>query len=304
MIVRDEKGTELKNLYDCCVGPANRGYRTEVDCNFFVLSVDLWDERGENEQNLVMHPNTSAAAIASSAATSPAIPTGYQHHGGYPPVEHQYYPNEYQSYAPHGSNPNYPHGYPATSAPYPPAPSSMHHSYGQPEEFPGQPGHTTGLFTRNLIGSLTASAFRLQDDNKEWGIWFITQDLSVRTEGTFRLKFSFLNLGLYPEPFVVLLTLGRQPESGDTRRPGVQLNRGTSRILATVMSEPFQVFSAKKFPGMIESTPLSKAFAGQGIRIPVRHGNNNETGSNGNAARGHQASNTPPEADMEDDEDN
>lgn len=37
------------------------------------------------------------------------------------------------------------------------------------------------------------------------------------------------------------------------------------------MSDPFQVFSAKKFPGMIESTALSKKFAAQGIRIPVRH---------------------------------
>lgn len=105
-------------------------------------------------------------------------------------------------------------------------------------------------------------------------------------------------------PLIELLTLGkRQPESGDTRRPGVQLNRGKSKVLVSVMSEPFQVFSAKKFPGMIESTPLSKAFAGQGIRIPVRHGNNNET--NGNANRGgHQASDTPPDADMEDEEDN
>jgi Velvet factor len=32
----------------------------------------------------------------------------------------------------------------------------------------------------------------------------------------------------------------------------------------------FQVYSAKKFPGVIESTPLSKAFASQGIKIPIR----------------------------------
>jgi hypothetical protein len=30
------------------------------------------------------------------------------------------------------------------------------------------------------------------------------------------------------------------------------------------------VYSAKKFPGVIESTPLSKCFAGQGIKIPIR----------------------------------
>jgi len=43
-----------------------------------------------------------------------------------------------------------------------------------------------GMFTRNLIGSLAASAFRLSDPEDKIGIWFILQDLSVRTEGCFR----------------------------------------------------------------------------------------------------------------------
>ena len=45
----------------------------------------------------------------------------------------------------------------------------------------------SGMFTRNLIGSLCVSAFRLDDPDRKPGIWFILQDLSVRTEGTFRL---------------------------------------------------------------------------------------------------------------------
>lgn len=48
------------------------------------------------------------------------------------------------------------------------------------------------------------------------------------------------------------------------------LNRQKCPVLAWSYSEPFQVFSAKKFPGVIESTPLSKAFATQGIKIPIR----------------------------------
>jgi len=44
----------------------------------------------------------------------------------------------------------------------------------------------SGMFTRNLIGSLAASAFRLEDADKRIGIWFVLQDLSVRTEGNFR----------------------------------------------------------------------------------------------------------------------
>lgn len=43
-----------------------------------------------------------------------------------------------------------------------------------------------GMYTRNLIGSLVSSAARLEDPNGKLGIWFVLQDLSVRTEGWFR----------------------------------------------------------------------------------------------------------------------
>jgi len=105
------------------------------------------------------------------------------------------------------------------------------------------------MFTRNLIGSLTASAFRLTDPDNKIGIWFVLQDLSVRTEGSFRLKMNFVNVGIN----------GRLNTSGQP-----------VPILASVFSEPFQVFSAKKFPGVIESTELSKCFATQGMKIPIR----------------------------------
>lgn len=48
------------------------------------------------------------------------------------------------------------------------------------------------------------------------------------------------------------------------------LNKGRAPVLAHVFSDKFQVYSAKKFPGVIESTVLSKCFAGQGIKIPIR----------------------------------
>ena len=46
-----------------------------------------------------------------------------------------------------------------------------------------QPG---GMFTRNLIGSLAVGAFKLTWPDNDLGVWFILQDLSVRTEGSFR----------------------------------------------------------------------------------------------------------------------
>ena len=51
---------------------------------------------------------------------------------------------------------------------------------------------------------------------------------------------------------------------------GNRLNTGSAPVLASTFSDIFQVFSAKKFPGVIESTPLSKCFATQGIKIPIR----------------------------------
>ena len=60
------------------------------------------------------------------------------------------------------------------------------------------------------------------------------------------------------------------------------LNHGSAPVLASVFSEPFQVFSAKKFPGVIESTPLSKCFALQGIKIPIRKDGVKGRGGGGN----------------------
>lgn len=48
------------------------------------------------------------------------------------------------------------------------------------------------------------------------------------------------------------------------------VNQHKAPILAATFSDAFQVYSAKKFPGVCESTPLSKCFATQGIKIPIR----------------------------------
>lgn len=41
-------------------------------------------------------------------------------------------------------------------------------------------------WSRNLIGSVAASAFCLNDTKKQEGIWFVLQDLSVRLEGKYK----------------------------------------------------------------------------------------------------------------------
>src|SRR6202012_3392725 len=56
------------------------------------------------------------------------------------------------------------------------------------------PRHT---YTRTLVGPLCANACRLKDEHRQLGIFFLFQDLSVRTEGVFRLRMRLMNVGAY-----------------------------------------------------------------------------------------------------------
>ncbi|KAK6357500.1 hypothetical protein TWF718_001809 [Orbilia javanica] len=243
----------------------------EIDMNHFVLTVDLWSADGTREVNLVRHSATSpsiSAAVSSSYPPPPPTPpphplapsqSGYSPQGMYPPQS--YSPQVYPPYSQHPPPmpqhnyyppppPNGPGGYPPPNGyPLPPPPSQMPPQGSSMPPSQSQQPPPSGMFTRNLIGSLTASAFRLTDPDNKIGIWFVLQDLSVRTEGTFRLKMNFVNVGIN----------GRLNTTG-----------ASVPILASVFSAPFQVFSAKKFPGVIESTDLSRCFATQGMKIPIR----------------------------------
>ncbi|KAG0302857.1 hypothetical protein BGZ98_007178 [Dissophora globulifera] len=101
--------------------------------------------------------------------------------------------------------------------------------------------------TRILMGTLVVSPILLNNEHGEPGWYFSFPDLSIRTEGVYTLKFSMMRFSSDPE--------------------GSQI----SNIVAEEVSQPFTVYSAKKFPGMTESTELSKAFAKQGLKIPVRN---------------------------------
>ena len=62
------------------------------------------------------------------------------------------------------------------------------------------------------------------------------------------------------------------------------LNTGFAPVLASVFSDVFTVWSAKKFPGVKESTALSKCFATQGVKIPIRKDGGGKGGGNANAS--------------------
>lgn len=132
--------------------------------------------------------------LVKHSATSPSISTAMS--SSYPPPP-QNLSTTYSTYAqnPYGQTVGYPmnnyyggnhmyqgaYGYP----PYYAGGGHMPPNMPPAAAAPVAPA-AGGMFTRNLIGSLSASAFRLNDPDDKIGVWFILQDLSVRTEGVFR----------------------------------------------------------------------------------------------------------------------
>ncbi|KAL8770752.1 MAG: hypothetical protein Q9209_003619 [Squamulea sp. 1 TL-2023] len=277
-----------------------------IDTSFFVLTVDLWNQEGTKEVNLVRHSQTSPSISAATSASYPppsmihnpfGLTTAYPSGPAYNPASQQLIPNQQQSIYPAPSSSYQSHSYQQHPQPlyhgqhYPPMPQQQSyyfnpnnplgpqgspHGYYQPSMAQYQHGvipqalprtatdptaatpTPAGMFTRNLIGSLGVSAFKLTDCDNAMGIWFILQDLSVRTEGNFRLKMNFVNVG----------SPNATTNGNNNNSNGV--NSGSAPVLASCFSKVFQVYSAKKFPGVIESTHLSKCFATQGIKIPIR----------------------------------
>jgi len=102
--------------------------------------------------------------------------------------------------------------------------------------------------------------------------YFVFPDLSVRNEGWYRLNFSLLE-GVKDardaepgRPFPP--TMPPPPPSDGQPRPPLDYENMAVRL--DVRSQPFQVFSAKKFPGLAESTDLSRMVAEQGCRVRIR----------------------------------
>ncbi|KII90885.1 hypothetical protein PLICRDRAFT_549398 [Plicaturopsis crispa FD-325 SS-3] len=113
----------------------------------------------------------------------------------------------------------------------------------------GKTPSTSGSLVSSLYHlTVSASFFMLSlslrscdVDNNENADFFVFPDLSVRIEGSFRLK-----LCLY------------------------ELDGESVRNHDSVYTAPFSVYPAKRYPGMEESTALSCCLADQGIKIRIR----------------------------------
>ncbi|KAI8905576.1 velvet factor [Gorgonomyces haynaldii] len=93
----------------------------------------------------------------------------------------------------------------------------------------------------NMTGCPIATCNYLLDDQGNKGYFFCFADLAICTQGEYRLQFHLFSL----------------------RRP---------KVLASLYSDIFIVYSPKSFPGMKESTPLMRSLARQGERVRMRSG--------------------------------
>ncbi|KAG0218683.1 hypothetical protein BGX33_006438 [Mortierella sp. NVP41] len=94
---------------------------------------------------------------------------------------------------------------------------------------------------RVLAGAVVSSLNRLKDVDNSDGGFFVFGDISARIEGRFRLRFTLF-----------------------------ELVEGQVVHVMSIASNPMTVHSSKSFPGMCESTFLSRSFSDQGVRIRIR----------------------------------
>ncbi|MCJ1463215.1 hypothetical protein MMC07_001820 [Pseudocyphellaria aurata] len=90
------------------------------------------------------------------------------------------------------------------------------------------------------IRDLTDPAQLKDVDNTDGG-FFVFGDVSVKIEGEYRLRFSLF-----------------------------EMLKSEVVYIKSIISDPFNVYTQKNFPGMSESTFLSRSFGDQGVRLRIR----------------------------------
>ncbi|KND04755.1 uncharacterized protein SPPG_00460 [Spizellomyces punctatus DAOM BR117] len=128
-----------------------------------------------------------------------------------------------------------------------PIPSSQFVSIGG-EDLPvpyGQSPADSKPYVGTLFGSLVSQCHFLTDLSGTKGAYFVFPELCIRVEGTFKLKIILSNLASIK-------------------------SRGVATVMATVFSDAFISYNARFFPGLQETSDLSRHFSHQGIKIPVR----------------------------------
>jgi len=125
-----------------------------------------------------------------------------------------------------------------------------------------------------VCGTVACSVNRLKGKDDRFGAFFIFHDLSIKIQGTYRLKYT-------------LLEFSKEVKA--------------VRSLCIAYSTPFKVSTPRDFGGLAETTFLCRSFADQGVRIRVRKNNARTTrkrgrveGDDADSPDGHNSSNSSP----------
>ncbi|KKK19458.1 hypothetical protein ARAM_004139 [Aspergillus rambellii] len=110
-----------------------------------------------------------------------------------------------------------------------------------------------------LTGTLVSSLHRLKDVDNTDGGFFVWGDLSIKVEGEYRLKFTLFEMR--KDAVAYLKTIISDRFTG-------KFNASISWTLQELTLS--QVSPPKSFPGMAESTFLSRSFADQGVKLRIR----------------------------------
>jgi Velvet factor len=107
---------------------------------------------------------------------------------------------------------------------------------------------------RSLMGMASSTPFVGTDpsspatlpEEQRIGVYYIFHDISCRHTGRYRLYFELASLSM---------------DVGITRN-----------VVASALSEVFEVYSAKDFPGMRPSSDLTRELKRQGANLPIKKG--------------------------------
>ncbi|KAJ3139186.1 hypothetical protein HDU90_000550 [Geranomyces variabilis] len=141
----------------------------------------------------------------------------------------------------------------------PPSPTGSYQSTG--DAYPPPPSYPI------LLGSLVSACHILRGEDGIKGLYFVFPNIGMRASGRFCLKFSLFIIETFDKAGNNPPSSAGGPNSATTTSP---YPTSSHRSRASVFSNPFQVYSPKRFPGMAASTALSRLFAQQGIRIHLR----------------------------------
>nr|OQO32207.1 hypothetical protein B0A51_00576 [Rachicladosporium sp. CCFEE 5018] len=154
------------------------------------------------------------------------------------------------------------------------------HESTDKDETQASPGGPEMPATRKLMGTLVASPYPAKDEHGVAGTFFVFPDLSCRNPGKHRLHFKLLRI----DP--------------------MNMTKGAVHgAVASVVTDIFDVYPAKDFPGMRASSALLKALRRQGLNVGVKKGSEARKGKGKKGGKGGSDEDEDDDEDEASDED-